>query len=371
MKTRGNLLVAVCGIGLLALLLVTVNALLPQHRLERQLLRTLSKYDQQRTAYENAEIPLPKTFPAPVLASNSLPILTRWLNEEPSREPLLHQLLDRISLPDWAQNWINTHYNSRTIGQPNSAYLALIGFELMGTNAASAIPILAARLKDRPEDGSTENLVSALICIGPPAVPIALNLTKSTNAPERSHGAYLLGALAAKPKDSVPELLRLAHDTNQETRSAAFTALAEFPKTEIDPFLRTLLYGNETAFDAAYALHSGGANRIPLFLDALANSNRNVRVAALAALSSRETFAKIITGEQPRYRSYAGKKCLFNSHALQASWLMYANNDQEELFASLRKNYAQTGDTRIQDTIRTQMEKRRVLLPQTITLPKR
>ncbi|MDB6039713.1 MAG: hypothetical protein JWM99_3554, partial [Verrucomicrobiales bacterium] len=319
----------------------------------------LSDFARAKAAFETQGLTIPAGFPVPVLSTNTIPILLRWLKEEPYEAPLWKRLCERAPLPQWLRDRIDNSAYSSGAGagfqHMSRGDLALIGLEILGTNAAVAVPELVWRLKhERAEDAS----LSALICIGAPAHAFALDLAASTNRTQQRQGAHLLGALAIEPNTSVPMLVRLCRETSPEVRGSALTALAEFPEKAIDS-VTPLLQDKESAMDAAYALSSSGTNIIPVFLNALIDSNRTVRVAALGALMFRETLTQGPLNLARRDSAYAGKRCLFNMQALQMAFFMYADKDQGELFDYLRKNYAQAGEPGMQAALKARWEKTR------------
>ena len=108
-----------------------------------------------------------------------------------------------------------------------------------------------------------------------------------------------------------------------------------------------------------YTETKNGVERVNMmkFLNALIDSNRTVRVAALGALMFRETLTQRPPNLTRRDSAYAGKRCLFNMQALRMAFFMYADKDQGELFDTLRENYARAGEPGMQEALKARLEK--------------
>jgi hypothetical protein len=309
---------------------------------EQQLFETLQAYDLMRPTQLGSPSgpPVPRVRPA--LSTNSLPILLKWLRT-PESEPSpgqrikwrLYEFFPRL------MRSVRTPAASREM-------LALDAFEILGTNALPAIPELRKMIYDT---NLCEIAASAFICIGPPAFPVAAELSENPNPLLRRQAAFIIGGIRTDGNPSI--LQKLCGDSDAAVRTEACTALAEFPSDVVLPRLRAQLGGgSEEAFNAAYALHSSGSNAVAALIEASGSTNKPTKTAALAALTMRKQLAGMPGLFERRFQVIRGKRCMFNNQALSIAWLLYAKpEDEQSITERLKKNFEVSGDPRIEEVL--------------------
>lgn len=144
---------------------------------------------------------------------------------------------------------------------------AMAAFELLGANAAPAIPALEKLLEN---DKTTIAAGMSLAAIGNESVPILMRGLTYTNWQVRHSAAAALGYLETDAKIAVPNLLVTLNDTNRVVRSAAVWALGEIKEepNRVIPALIKLLDDKDTTvrWNAALALGEFGnlsSNAVP------------------------------------------------------------------------------------------------------------
>ena len=109
---------------------------------------------------------------------------------------------------------------------PAAAY----GVQLLGPDAAPALPILARHLENYAgEDSAGAWAGSAMVAIGEPALPYLRNVLASSNVTARSYGIHILGSLARSTVNVFPSVLSMLQDPNPQIRGAAAKALRGAP----------------------------------------------------------------------------------------------------------------------------------------------
>lgn len=165
------------------------------------------------------------------IGTNGLPYYLDWLQYEPG--PLRLSLVPQ--LPRWvlrintASNWTNppaiwrAHYGYR-------------GIQILGTNAASAIPGLAVLLNQTNKPYTSQRALGALCFIGPQAITVLKAALADTNHPERWKIASTLRHLGNNGLSNacLPILAESLYDQDAEVREQATQALEKWA-----PQLRT------------------------------------------------------------------------------------------------------------------------------------
>jgi hypothetical protein len=107
---------------------------------------------------------------------------------------------------------------------------AILAFGLLGTNAAPAVPQLAAMMNTRSQPGLVQRSIAALAAIGPPAHSALAQALSDTNFSERVeilieiqiHTTNLSGSSPLRPV-----LQRLVLDPDSMVRDGARSALRQ------------------------------------------------------------------------------------------------------------------------------------------------
>ena len=142
------------------------------------------------------------------------------------------------------------------LSRPSRAKLALLGFEILGTNATPAIPGLLRQLENLDHQGDAP--AEALAFIGQPAIPVLTNVAiHGKSSYFRSGAIYTLALMGTNACESVDVLLAATRDAD-DVRISAVWALSQ---VSIDP-----------------------AMAFPALTNALCSTSDNVRAMAVVSL---------------------------------------------------------------------------------------
>jgi hypothetical protein len=231
------------------------------------------------------------------IGSNAVPCLMRWLTASDS------------TLKESIETWIDAHSPIKVpfTNEYISHYdRALLGFEILGPRARTAIPELE-RLMRETNTFHRARAARILCRLGPEAVPVLLWGLTNSNPDIRSatSGAIWLRMQETSPtpgsngsesiKFSVPLLLQMLRDSDPEIRSTALQQIQEaashetFDASSAVPVLIEQLKDPNLEFriQAADVLGSLGleaTNAIPALVARLQDQAANVRVAVTNAL---------------------------------------------------------------------------------------
>ena len=195
------------------------------------------------------------------IGTNALPLLVKWISYEP------HDWQKRLAnvivrLPQPARSSAVLHSTTYSREKLNCSMLARGGFQILGEEAAPAIPDLV-RLLHGKNWASRERAAGALALIGRPGFLPLLDALSDTNYPSRGGVASTIGSmreLGTNASPAVPLLICCIRDSDPATAISAIQALA---KLRIEP---------ETV--------------VPALTNAFAAENTNVRHAAVRAFAS-------------------------------------------------------------------------------------
>jgi hypothetical protein len=334
-------------IGILTILSICAIALLAHFfSHEQTLLRQFAAYDKTQRRSPRPEI-------VTRLSARSVPILIDWIQQTNMIPPWTHRLhkkLDSIS-PSLAAKFPALRKRATYYDLPQ---FALIGFRLLGTNGASALPKLAELASSDPELLNDGEMIPAMSAIGAPAFPFAIKFCESPRPSMRSKGVFLLGVLQTRPEIAVPLLLKRCEDNFDSVRRDAFGSLAEFPSPETEAILSKLSdHDPERIFDVAFALHSASTNALLQMLSIAENStNRAARAALLGALAFREEIPEA-TALKPRDQTILRKRAIYNLKCMHINVLMYNALPEARAFDSIRSNILSGQPFQIEATLKT------------------
>jgi hypothetical protein len=159
------------------------------------------------------------------IGTNALPHFLEWVRYETS--PWQSTL--RRNLPMWIQdnkvvdNWLGE------AGMRRAAY-GWLGINLLGTNAVSAIPTLAATLRDRTNSVTLSRATSALAAVGEVAVPALKAAFADTNTQNRWYVLHSVCELTRKlghTNSTGPILIAAVHGREPGMRYEAEQCLQE------------------------------------------------------------------------------------------------------------------------------------------------
>jgi hypothetical protein len=238
-----------------------------------------------------------------------LPMLTDWITGE-KKPPLQRKLQWRMLkwgwVPPWVQGWEDYDFKG----------WALKGFEILGTNAAPAIPqLMEAVVIRRGEDEVEDEVAFALGLIGEPAWEIAYELAKG-GGDSRGIGAFLLGGIGSRPEESREILLQLTKDPDEAVRKCAYAALAEFSNEKTEAMFGEMLRcDDETKVRmGAYGLHMGGEASVKMLVDAYESATNDfAKDEVLATFALRDDAQGLGRFAVSRFWGYQEKRGWFES----------------------------------------------------------
>lgn len=132
----------------------------------------------------------------------------------------IHALPAGVRYPSW--------YRNQAFEQNRDA---LLGFEILGSQAQPAVPALVRVFEQNPSEQVRYLAIQSLAAIGPAAreaIPAFLRAAASPNARRRGLGTYALGQVRADPGLSVPVLVSSLADTDVVVRGWATLGLAKY-----------------------------------------------------------------------------------------------------------------------------------------------
>jgi hypothetical protein len=156
------------------------------------------------------------------IGTNGLPCYLKWMRYEPSA----WKLKLRSKLPRWAKT---NQMISEWFGQSAAvrAYYSVCGFQLLGSNAVSAIPELTTMIGNSSHPETAQRAMRALSMIGEEAIPAFRTALADTNHVFRSGIIARIQYLGCNGYSNacVPILLELLNDPDSVIRADAITAL--------------------------------------------------------------------------------------------------------------------------------------------------
>jgi hypothetical protein len=134
------------------------------------------------------------------IGGRAIPHLLRFLSYETTDwKQRVSMALENLPL-----EWF--HAPDRWMDPGKLQHRGILGFRTLGTDAASAIPVLSLHLTNGPHNG---NAAFALAAIGPETIPILIRSLESQYAQARLCSVWALGSLGPQAKEAVPSLLKL------------------------------------------------------------------------------------------------------------------------------------------------------------------
>jgi hypothetical protein len=160
------------------------------------------------------------------IGTNALPFYLAWLHYEPGelRKTVWSSPIHRqaANTPAYS-NWLNPSEQWR-------ATYAFRGFEILNTNAVSAIPELAAMLNLTNRPYTSARALAVLQVIGPSAIPVLNAALAQTNRPDRARIAGTLRYMGNRGYSNLclPILRDALSDPDAEVRAEAGKALEQW-----------------------------------------------------------------------------------------------------------------------------------------------
>jgi hypothetical protein len=154
-----------------------------------------------------------------IIVTNSLPVLLRWAFADTNpRFTLINKLPLSASQKPFLRPFL---YRDKEIFR---AACAIRAFEIAGTNAASAVPPLAALITDDNPYVTYQSLY-VLSLIGPVAVPAIRRAMSSHIAAIRGAAIGSLKRFGTNVTDAIPDVLKALHDEDINVRQNATSVL--------------------------------------------------------------------------------------------------------------------------------------------------
>lgn len=160
------------------------------------------------------------------IGTNGLPYYLEWLHYEPGKL--------RLTIGNsWVHRWgANVPAYSNWLNPPEQwqAHFGFRGFEILGTNAVSAIPELTLMLNDTTKPYTWQRALGALYVIGPQAIPVLKAALADTNRIERWQIASAIRYLGNNGHSNacLPILAEALYDHEAEVRREATLAMEKW-----------------------------------------------------------------------------------------------------------------------------------------------
>lgn len=156
------------------------------------------------------------------IGTNALPYLLRWIQHEP---PNWRYSLERV-LP--SRIWDNQSFQGFIAGRygMRAAYGSQ-GFYILGTNAIAALPELERLMKSNTTPVTARRALSAIVCIGQPALPVLERALADTNQIYRYQIPSFLQVMAMRdgPAAYLPLMRKAVTNDDQMVRDSAAVQL--------------------------------------------------------------------------------------------------------------------------------------------------
>lgn len=186
------------------------------------------------------------------------------------------------------------------------AQQAVIAFQILGTNAAFAMPQLIRMANDPGDEERASHATRALYEMGPQVIPALLQIVLNTNAPDRYAAMLPLGFLGTNSVEVFPVLIRLLDDPADEVCSGAAEMLGRIrlqPDLCVPALIHCLSSNPNPMARAAAAQSLGrfGSDALPAVSSlraALSNENNYVQRQAKETLF--EIAPEVLTNGIPQ-----------------------------------------------------------------------
>jgi peptidoglycan/xylan/chitin deacetylase (PgdA/CDA1 family) len=256
----------------------------------------------------------------------------------------LPQLLRLVSSPEgesWLRErirWFNDKQSLVRIPlrhQPNWPELAAYGLQMVGTNAAPALPQLGVLYQ---QESTCSRVAPCLEAMGPLALPCFLQGLTNPSPAVQTSSLYALGELGPAAAPAVPYVEALARGASASS-GVALQVLARVDPTpaRLLPLLGERLADSNHCMQAASALALLGSNGLPTLVQGLTQPQRQVRIAILAALN--DTFQQAINApaEPPEGSRFRRLTCLYNLQAIGMASAIHQARESARAVPSLAR----------------------------------
>lgn len=224
------------------------------------------------------------------IGTNALPWMLSAIDHEPSRVRE-HFRTHSAKLPAWLSN--SSFIQRLLTDNEEAASTAMRTFEILGPDAATAIPLLEQLARSTNKPNSATRAVIALGYIGRDAVPTITNLLADSRPAQGWAMQYCLNHLGTNAAPAIPILVDLLNNTNAAIADSSVLALGKFwfaADQCVHPLVSTLTNANSTVRrSAAIALSNFGARArfaLPALTNALLDADPEVRQGAIFAIKT-------------------------------------------------------------------------------------
>ncbi len=225
------------------------------------------------------------------IGTNGLPFLLEWIRYKPSRTLIVvGSAIEEVSLRV-PSTPLGDAIVDRTLRGIRRAERAEVAFEILGPSAASCVNELSSIANDPGNPAAATRATLALRVVGPAAYPVLLRIASATNAPNRWIAINALGVMGTNAASAVPMLIQTLADSGGDyARTAAHTLgrIALEPESVIPALIFALQHQDAlmrwAAADSLAAFGTNAFQAVPALQLALADQNQYVREAASNAL---------------------------------------------------------------------------------------
>jgi len=222
------------------------------------------------------------------IGTNGLPQLLRWLGEEqPQWKTNLfgfHEKLPPIFRTKFVHDWLS--------GEREEFHVkaAKYGFEILGPTAAPSIPDLVRMALDSNHPERAARAVAVLKGIGAEAVPALLRMAADPKAINRFQIFEVLGGMGTNAATAVPVLVELIKSQDIDAANAAMKTLDTLrlsPETVV-PALAAYVDHPKLHFLAISSLADYGTEAspaVPRLVQCLTNIDSDIAITAARALA--------------------------------------------------------------------------------------
>ena len=268
------------------------------------------------------------------MGTNALPHLVRRLSQDQEPSALRKAIV-----------WLNESQKVvkvRLPGVPPWEMYASEAFRLLGTNAEPAIPELAKLLQ---QERTSLIAADCLFSIGPASLPTFIQALTNSSDRVQNLSLQILGDFGPAAREAIPVIAEIAHGTN----SAVYNAIQVLSEVDTNcirhlAVFESHLYNTNFPTAAAFALGRMGPEGVRILLCALTNENKQVRIAALAALQPEVNEFGPGRANTPADYSFRRIVCLFNLQCLTAALKIYQHQEDRLAIPALARSVVHTND---------------------------
>ncbi|HRT58450.1 MAG TPA: polysaccharide deacetylase family protein [Candidatus Paceibacterota bacterium] len=255
--------------------------------------------------------------------------------------PRLLQLVSRAPGDSWLRmgiDWVNGKQDWVRIPlrrQPPWPELAAEALRILGTNAAPALPQLTLLYHQEP---TCPLVAPCLDAMGPVALDCFIQGLTNASSSVRTLSLFSLAELGPSASPAVPAVEAITREPGPASGLALEVLARIDPEpTRLVPLLRERLTDSNQCMQAAAALALLGSNGLPVLVHGLTNTQRQARIAILAALD--DTFQQAVRSppDPPEASGFRRLTCLYNLRAGLMASVIYQSKESCRAVPSLAR----------------------------------